>query len=120
MPNYNKTIVAGHLTRDIEVRHTPSGTAVGKTGIAVNSKMKDQTKTLFLDCVLFGKGAEIAAKYLTKGSPALFDGRLETQEWKSDNGEQKSRIVLIVNDFQFLGGNKPAKESASDMDDIPF
>jgi single-strand DNA-binding protein len=82
MPNYNKVLLMGNITRDIEIRYTPSGMAVAQLGIAVNRKFKDsktnelREEVTFVDVDFFGKRAETAHQYLAKGQPVFIEGRL--------------------------------------------
>jgi single-strand DNA-binding protein len=128
MANYNRVILAGNLTRDPELRYTPNGTAVAKFSIAVNRKYKEKEETSFFDIVYFGKPAEIIAEYMKKGRPLLVEGRLQQQRWETDEGQKRSKIEVIGENFQFLGGrgqDSPRSDSDSeppefDDSDIPF
>lgn len=102
MPNYNKVILAGHLTKAPDIK-TVKETTVGNCGIAVNRKYKDKSETMFIDFTIFGKSAEALGTYATKGSAVLIEGRLDLQQWESE-GQKKSRHVIIVENFQLLGG----------------
>ena len=88
---YNKVIMVGNLTRDIELRYLPSGAAISKTAIATSYKCKMQTgeqkeEVCFLDINFFGRSAEIANQYLKKGSKVLVEGRLVFEQWISQAG----------------------------------
>ena len=125
MPNANTVILMGHLTRDIEVRHTANGKAIGKGGIAVNQGYGENKKTCFVDFTCFGKTAEAAAKYLSKGSAAYIEGNLEMQEWKDKNtGAQRTKHAIVAQNVQFVGdkGQQRASDTQShvDSDEIPF
>jgi len=105
---YNKIIIAGNLTRDIEVRYTPSGTAIANTGIAVNRKFKaangeQKEEILFIDITFFGRTAEIANQYLKKGSKVLVDGRLKYEQWTAQDGSKRSKHTVAVESLQMLG-----------------
>ena len=105
---YNKVILVGNLTRDVEVRYTPSGTAVGNTGLAVNRKFKAATgeqkeETMFIDITFFGRTAEIANQYLRKGSKVLVDGRLKLDQWTAQDGSKRSKHTITVENLQMLG-----------------
>lgn len=110
MPNYNKTIIAGHLARDPEMRYLPSQMAVANFAIAVNHNYKtkqgeERKEVTFIDCTAFGKTGEIINQYCAKGKALLVEGRLKQETWEDKNGGGKrSKIVLIVEEFQFLGG----------------
>ena len=117
---YNKVILIGNLTRDPELRYTPGGTPVCNFRLAVNSRYKqsDESKddTLFIDIVTFGKQAETCSQYLTKGRPALVEGRLQERRWESD-GQQRSKMEVTASTVRFLGkkGEGPAA-SSEEMD----
>ena len=128
MANFNRVVLMGNLTRDPELRYTPNGTAVAKFSIAVNRKYKENEETSFFDIVFFGKPAEIIAEYMKKGRPLLIEGRLQQQRWETDDGQKRSKIEVIGENFQFIGGRdqeSPRKENDSeppefDDSDIPF
>lgn len=104
MPNWNKVTLIGHMTRDVQTKALPSGTTVGEFGVAVSHKYKDKEETCFLDCAIFGKGAEVLAQYAGKGAPIFLSGRLKQDQWEDRNGGGKrSKISVVVEDFQFLG-----------------
>lgn len=122
MANYNRVIILGNLTRDIEVRHTQSGQTVGKFGLAVNRKIGDKESVCFVDCTAWGKQAETLAQYVHKGNQLLVEGRLESSSWEQD-GHKRSKLEVVVEGFQFVGGKsdsqaKRNQEEASS--DIPF
>ena len=105
---YNKVILAGNLTRDIEVRYTQSGAAIGNTGIASTRKFKSQTgeqkeEVLFVDITFFGRTAEIANQYLRKGSKILVDGRLKLDQWTAQDGSKRSKHSITVESMTMLG-----------------
>ena len=105
---YNKIILAGNLTRDIEVRYTQSGSAIGNTAIATSRKFKSQTgeqkeEVLFVDITFFGRTAEIANQYLRKGSKILVDGRLKLDQWTAQDGTKRSKHSVTVENLQMLG-----------------
>ena len=132
MPSYNHTILMGHLTRDPEKRATTDGKPVVRFTVAVNRpRSKDhegEEEVLFMPCVSFGKTAEVAGEYLSKGDPVHLAGRLQENRWEKD-GQKRSRIELIVGSVQFLksreNGEKEKtevhpEEYAVDESDIPF
>ena len=105
---YNKIILAGNLTRDIEIRYTQSGAAIGNTAIATSRKFKSQTgeqkeEVLFVDITFFGRTAEIANQYLRKGSKVLVDGRLKLDQWTAQDGTKRSKHSVTVENLQMLG-----------------
>lgn len=110
---YNKIILAGNLTRDVEVRYTQGGSAIGKTGIATNRKFKSQTgeqkeEVMFIDLTFFGRTAEIANQYLRKGSKVLVDGRLTLEQWTAQDGSKRSKHSITVENLQMLGSRDEA------------
>ena len=148
MANFNKVILMGNLTRDIELRHTQSGMAIAKFGMAINRRSSTQSgeqreTTCFVDLTAFGKQAELLNQYVRKGSPLFIDGRLEYSTWESQEGGKRSKLEVIVENFQFMGGreggaggggggggerrgggrsSQAAQESGGEVDygDIPF
>jgi len=110
MASFNRLLLLGNLTRDPESR-TAGGTAICKFALGVNRKFTDaqgrpQTETTFVDCVAFGKQAETLGKFLTKGKPLFVEGRLKLEQWEKD-GAKYSRLVCIVEGFQFIDGGHP-------------
>ncbi len=114
MTGFNKVILAGNLTRDPELRYTPSGTAIAKFGLAINRKWKDsqsgemKEEVTFVDIDAFGKQAETIGQYLKKGRPILIEGRLKLDQWDDKQTQQKrSRLGVVLESFNFLdGGNR--------------
>ena len=128
----NRVILAGRLTRDPETRFTPSGTAVTGFSLAVNRRYRSNNElkeeVSFFDIVVFGKMGETCAEYLSKGRPVLVEGRLRQRSWESD-GVKRSKIEVVADNVQFLGGPRGASSEASapsapasdsQDDDIPF
>lgn len=108
MASFNRVILLGNLTRDIELRYTTTGFAVGDTGIAVNDRRKNQAgewvdEPTFVDLKFFGRTAEIAGEYLSKGSPIHIEGHLKLDTWEKD-GQKRSKLYVIVDRMQLLGG----------------
>ena len=115
---YNKVIMVGNLTRDIELRYLPSGTAVSKSAIATSYKYKSQAgeqkeEVCFLDINFFGRSAEIANQYLKKGSKVLVEGRLVFEQWTAQDASTRSRHSLRVDAMKMLD-SKGAPEMAGD------
>ena len=106
----NRVVLVGNLTRDPELRHTPSGTPVCSLRLAVNTRRKDESgqwtdKPNYFDITVWGQQGENCAQYLSKGRPVAIDGRLEWREWDATDGSGKRSAVEIVADtVQFLGG----------------
>jgi len=110
---YNKVILAGNLTRDIEIRYTQGGMAIASTGIASNRKFKSATgeqkeEVLFIDLTFFGRTAEIANQYLRKGSKVLVDGRLKLDSWTAQDGSKRSKHSVTVENLQMLSSRDEA------------
>ncbi len=109
MRGFSKAIIAGNITRDPEMRTTGSGSQVCSFAIAVNRSFKDssgnqQDQVSYLDCVAWGKSAEIICQYVHKGSALLVSGRLEQRSWEDKNsGQKRSRTEIVVEDFSFIG-----------------
>src|SRR3954468_17780787 len=107
MASFNRVILVGNITRDPELRYIPSGTAVSDIGLAVNDRVKkgDQwvDEATFVDVTLWGRTAEIANEYLSKGSPVLIEGRLKLERWEKD-GQKHSKLKVIGERLQMLGG----------------
>ena len=111
---YNKIILAGNLTRDIEIRYTQGGSAIGNTAIATSRKFKSQTgeqkeEVLFVDLTFFGRTAEVANQYLRKGSKVLVDGRLKLDQWTAQDGTKRSKHSVTVENLQMLGSRDEAQ-----------
>jgi len=115
---FNRIILIGNLTKDVELRHTPGGTPIATIPVAVNSKYKqgDEMKeeVLFINCVVFGRQAESCGQYLSKGNPVLVEGRLRENKWEKD-GVQKSRCEVIASTVRFL----PKKQSDAQTSAAP-
>lgn len=121
MPSFNRVVLLGNLTRDIELRHTTGGTAVCDIGLAVNDKVKRGgdwvDEATFVDCTAFGRTAEVASEYLSKGSPVLLEGRLKYESWEGNDGQRRSKLKVIVERLQLLG-SKP-KDGAANRKEAP-
>lgn len=128
--NYNKTQVGGRLTRDPEVKRTNAGTAVAEISIAVNRKWRDPSGNVkeevdFIDVTLWGKTAELAEKYLTKGRSVFIDGRLQLETWEDKTtGQKRSKLKVVGEAMQFINDGKgnttePAT-TTEEPDEIPF
>jgi single-strand DNA-binding protein len=107
MASFNRVILLGNLTRDVEVRYLQSGTAVADVGMAVNDRRKGQNgewieETTFVDVTLWGRTAEVAGEYLSKGSPLLVEGRLKYDTWEKD-GQKRSKLSVVCERMQMVG-----------------
>ena len=132
MAYLNKVFLIGNLTRDPELRVTPKGTAICQFGLAVNRQFKDESgatrdETTFVDIEAWGKQGELVAKYLTKGSPAMVEGRLKLDQWEDkQSGQKRSKMKVVLENVQFLstrgagtaGGSGASAVGASSSDDI--
>ncbi|PQO35458.1 single-stranded DNA-binding protein [Blastopirellula marina] len=106
MASFNRVILVGNLTRDVEVRYIQSGSAVAEIGLAVNDRRKTASgewvdETTFVDVTLWGRTAEIASEYLSKGSPVLVEGRLKLDSWETD-GQKRSKLRVVGEKMQML------------------
>ncbi|MGJ8652620.1 MAG: single-stranded DNA-binding protein [Opitutaceae bacterium] len=150
MASFNKVILMGNLTRDPETRVTATGLTICKLGLAVSRvySTKDgerKEETTFVDIDAFGKQAEVITKYMRKGKPIHVEGRLRLDQWEGQDGQKRSKLNVVLENFQFVGGrddsdngggyeksSPPARESkpapASDFsskedtldEDVPF
>jgi len=108
MASYNRVILVGNLTRDVDLRYVSNGgTAVTDLGLAVNDRRKNQSgewvdETTFVDVTLWGRTAEIASQYLSKGSSVLIEGRLKLDTWETD-GQKRSKLRVVGDKMQMLG-----------------
>lgn len=108
---FNKVILMGNLTRDIELRTTPNGQSVASFSLAVTRTWKDQSgtqqdQTSFINCVAWGKVGEILAQYVKKGSPLLVSGRLDQRSYEDKDGNKRQAVEVVVEDFNFVGGGR--------------
>ncbi len=115
MASFNRVILAGNLTRDIELRETPGGASVADAGLAVNDRRKQGDdwvdETSFVDLTLWGRTAENAAEYLSKGSPILIEGRLKQDSWENEAGEKRTKLKVVVDRLQFLNNKNQESEA---------
>jgi single-strand DNA-binding protein len=116
--NFNKVVLLGNTTRDVELRYTPKGTAVAQIGLAVNRKWKDEAGAMkedvsFIDIEAFGRTAETLGQYVKKGRPLLIEGRLKTDTWTDkQSGQKRSKLKVVLETFQFIGGQKDSGDAA--------
>ena len=129
-------MVAGNLTRDPEIKHTPKGTAIAAIGMAVNRKYttdagEKREEVTFLDIEAYGRVAEIVGEYCKKGNPLFVEGRLKLESWEDKSGQKKSRMKIVADNIQLLGSkpqgdkqSQPAKQNNTEKDyadaDIPY
>lgn len=109
MANFNKVILMGNLTREPELRVTPGGLSICKFGLAINRNFSDKEgnkreETTFVDIDSFGKQAEVISKYMAKGRAILVEGRLKLDQWETNTGDKRSKLGVVLEQFQFVGG----------------
>ncbi|MEM6333153.1 MAG: single-stranded DNA-binding protein [Planctomycetota bacterium] len=108
MPNLNKVMLMGNLTRDPELRYTSSNMAVANLGLAVNRRWtnkqtnQQQEETTFVDCEAWGRQAEVLNQYLRKGRPVYLEGRLKLDQWQDQSGNNRSKLKIVIENFQFI------------------
>jgi single-strand DNA-binding protein len=118
MASFNRVILVGNLTRDPELRYLQSGMAVADIGLAVNDRRKNANgewveETTFVDCVFWGRTAEVAGEYLSKGSPVLVEGRLKLDRWESKDGQKQSKMRVVCERMQMLGAKGEGRATAA-------
>lgn len=144
--SFNKVILLGNLTRDVELKSTQSGQSVANIGLAVNRRWRtpdgdQREETTFIDCEAWGKTAEMIAQYFSKGRPVLLEGRLRLDTWQDkESGQNRSKLKVLVENFSFVdskpgggdapsgGGPRPTRsprpaapaDPGMSEDDIPF
>ncbi len=122
--NFNKVFLMGNLTRDVELKYTPNNQPVAAFGIAMNRRYRtregeDRQDTTFVDCEAWGRTAEVMNQYLAKGRPVFVEGRLKLDQWQDKDGNNRSKLRVVVENFQFIdsrpsgGGQAPAKGGAN-------
>ena len=116
MSNFNKVLLMGNLTRDPELRYTAGGTAIARFGMAINRMYKAQDgeqkkETCFVDVSMFGRRAEVISEYFSKGSSIFIEGRLRFEQWESQDGQKRSKLSVMAENFEFVGSAQ--KSSAS-------
>ena len=132
---FNKVIMLGNVTRDIELSYLPNGGAVAKTGLATNRKFKKQDgsqgeEVCFIDVTFFGRTAEIANQYLSKGKKVLIEGRLKLDQWTDQQGGKRSKHSVTVESMKMIGSRgdgeaqsepqpKQPKPQAQNHNDFP-
>jgi single-strand DNA-binding protein len=109
MASYNKVILMGNLTRDPQLSYLPSQTPVCEIGLAVNHRWRTQDgqqreDVCFIDCRSYGRQAEVLNQYMRKGQPLLVEGRLQFDQWESQDGQKRSKHRVFIERFSFVGG----------------
>lgn len=135
MASLNRVILIGNVTRDVELRYTQSGMAVTEIGLAVNERKKSGNEwvdeTVFVDVTLWGRTAEVAGEYASKGSPVAIEGRLKLDKWQDQQGNNRSKLGVVADRFQLLGSRSGGSQSnggdrnvvgagVTEGEDIPF
>ena len=143
MANFNKVLLMGNLTRNPELKYTPNGTAVTEFGLATNRNYTSaagdkKEEVCFVDITFFGKKAEVINEYFSKGKPIFIEGRLKFDSWETGDGQRRSKLRVVAENFVFIGqrGDAPRSDGpsapqvsdndidmndiASKDDDIPF
>jgi single-strand DNA-binding protein len=125
MASLNKVFLIGNLTRPPELRYTPSGTAVADLRLAVNRGYTTQggekrEETCFLTVVVWGKQAESCGEYLDKGSPIMVEGRLQTRDWETKDGQKRNVMEVVAERVQFMGRTKATAPAGGGPDGPPF
>ncbi len=116
MASYNKVLLMGNLTRDPEVRYTPKGTAIANLGLAVNRRWTTETgeakeEVTFVDVEVWGRQAETAGQYLSKGRPVFVEGRLKLDSWEDkESGQKRNKLKVVAERVQFLGAPRGGAE----------
>ena len=121
----NKTLLIGNLTRDVDLRYTPSGAAVANFGLAINRTYSDASgekvdDTCFVDIVAWNRLAEVCGEYLAKGRPVFIEGRLQMDSWEQEDGKKRSKLKVVAQNIQFLDGGGAKADDDGGKDDIPF
>jgi len=131
MNGYNRTLLIGNLTRDVEIKQIPSGSMVANTGIAVNRKYKSgeewKEDVTFVNLVIWGTQGENCAKYLKKGSAVFIEGRLQSRSWETSDGQKRFVLEVVADRVKFLDkkppdgeGSVPPITTSGVEEDIPF
>ena len=125
MANLNKVFLIGNLTRDPELRYTPSGTAIASFGIATNREWKSadgekKKEVCYVDINMFGRRAEVINEYFSKGNPIFIEGRLQFQQWETKDGQKRNSLRVVAEDFQFIGSKTRKGEGPDIFDATEF
>jgi single-strand DNA-binding protein len=128
MSSANKVILIGNLTRDVQSKTLASNTVVAEFGLAMNRKFKGQggeerEEVCFVDCSAFGKQGEVLAKYARKGKQLYIEGRLKLDTWEAKEGGKRSKLSVVVENFQFLsapGGDGAKQGAKSAEEEVPW
>lgn len=123
MASYNRVILMGNMTRDVDLKFTTGGTPVTDITLAVNDRRKNAQgewidETTFVDVTLWGRTAELAGEYLSKGSPLLVEGRLKLDTWEAE-GQKRSKLRVVCDRMQFVGGRENASPGTNSRSESP-
>ncbi len=118
MASYNRVIVIGNLTRDPELKRTPSGAAVCEIRLAVNESYRNKEgerveRPVYVDVVVWNQQAEACNQYLSKGSPLFVEGRLQYDEWKTPQGDTRSKLRIVAQRTQFIGAHQGQSQDSA-------
>jgi single-strand DNA-binding protein len=121
MSSFNRVILLGNITRDPEVRTTATGHTICKLGLATSRQYSTRDgerreETTFVDVDCFGKQAEVIAKYMRKGRPLMVEGRLKLDQWETNDGQKRSKLGVVLENFQFVGGNPDSNSGNSSIE----
>lgn len=116
MPNLNKVMLMGNLTRDPELRYTSNNTPVASIGLAINRRWRNQQgeqqeETTFVDCEAWQRTAEVISQYLKKGRPIYVEGRLKLDQWQDKDGSNRSKLKVVIDNFQFIDSRQDAGDT---------
>lgn len=122
MAGFNKTVLMGNLTRNPELRFSPSGTPIASFGLGINRRWKQgeelKEEVTFIDIVVFGKQAEHCGQYLTKGNSVIVEGRIQQRRWETEDGQKRSKHEVVAQTVTFLpkGIHQPESHPAEDQE----
>ena len=124
MGSMNRVFLMGNLTRDPELRKTPTGISVSDLGLAVSEKYRNKAGEMvesvcFADIVVWGRQAETCGQYLAKGAPVVVEGRLQLDQWQNDKGEKRSRLRVRADRVQFLNRARQGKDGEAAGSPVP-
>ena len=118
MASLNRVILIGNLTRDPELRYTPSGVPVCTLRLAVNRNFKNQQgeqETDYFNVIAWRQRAELCAEWLSKGRPVAIEGRLQSRSWETEDGQRRSVIEIVADNIQFLGRRQESSDNLAEM-----
>ena len=120
----NKVFLMGNLTRDVELKYTPSNQPVATFGLAMNRRYKtkdgeNREETTFVDCEAWARTAEVMSEYLSKGRPVFIEGRLKLDQWQDKDGNKRSKLRVVVENFQFVDSRGGAGGGGGDRSSAP-